>query len=186
MIKWALCKEKIKYSIAKAEKQPFGDGGFDLITVCSGIHWFNIDLFLDEANRLLKSNKWLVVYDNFFISEMEGVEEFSHWYPNVYLKKFPAPKRNNTYDWTNENLLKFKFILEKEETFKNPIHYTMEELILYLTTQSNITAAVEKGELTYEEVETWLKCELTPFFTDALTKRTIYFGNWIKYLHKSK
>jgi len=183
MLKWALSKEKIKYSIAPAEKQPFPDKEFNLITVCSGIHWFNIDNFLIEANRLLTQNGWLIIYDNFFISEMHEQENFGSWYPEIYLKKFPAPKRNNTFDWSYDHLISKNFILEKEEEFKNSVILTKEELILYFTTQSNITDAIEKKQTTYPEVENWLNDELAEFFQKEV-KRTINFGNWVKYLRK--
>jgi ubiquinone/menaquinone biosynthesis C-methylase UbiE len=176
MLKWALSQDKINYSIATAENQPFLDNEFNLITVCSGVHWFNIDRFLEEAYRLLTNNGWLVLYDNFFISEMNGVESFSKWYPEVYLKKFPAPKRNNSYNWSHDNLVNKNFTLIKEDEFKNPISYSKEELILYFTTQSNITAAIESGEITYLEVEQWLHIELTQFFHPKQF-RVINFGN---------
>lgn len=183
MLKWALEPKKISYALAPAEKQPFDSNTFDLITVCSGVHWFDIDKFLIESNRLLKSKGWLVLYDNFFISEMLGVEAFGAWYPEVYLRKFSAPKRNNTYEWTNHHLSGFNFLFEKEVEFKNPITYTLDELILYLTTQSNITATVEQGIMSYDEVETWLHQELSQFF-NGTEIRTINYGNWIKYLKK--
>lgn len=184
MLKLALSPDKINYLIAPAENQPFSDNEFNLITVCSGVHWFNIDNFLVEANRLLNTNGWLVLYDNFFISEMQGVDSFSKWYPEVYLQKFPAPKRNNNYDWSNDHVLSKNFTLDKEEEFKNSISYTKEELILYFTTQSNITAITDSGELTYSEVEEWLNNELTQFFTPDHI-RTLNFGNWIKYLRRN-
>ena len=56
--------------------------------------------------------------------------------------------------------------------------------MLYLTTQSNIIAVVEKKETTYEEVETWLDQELSNFFIEPKRKQAIHFGNWIKYLQK--
>jgi len=115
---------------------------------------------------------------------MLGVEAFSKWYPEVYLKKFPAPKRNNNYNWTNENLVSKNFTLDKEEEFKNPIVYTKNELIGYFSTQSNITAVIEDGQMTYNEVENWLNNELSPFYSTNNT-RTLNFGNWIKYIHKS-
>ncbi len=76
MLHLALQPEKIKYSIAPAEQQPFEDNYLDLITVSSGVHWFDIDKFLIEANRLLKSKSWLVLYENHFISEMVGTNSF--------------------------------------------------------------------------------------------------------------
>ncbi len=162
---------------------PFESNYFDIITVSSGVHWFDIDRFLREANRVLRSKCWLVLYENHFISEMPGVATFGNWFPNIYLQKYPSPKRNNSYEWTNENLQDkgFKFI--KEETFKNPVEFTKEQLILYFTTQSNITATVENSLSSYKEIENWLHKELTPFFGSE-QKRTINYGNWIKYLQK--
>lgn len=155
-----------------------------LLTVCSGVHWFQIDLFLQESHRVLKEDSWLILYDNFFISEMENVPAFNKWFPEVYLKKYPSPPRNNSYDWSNKNLLSKGFSLEKEETFKNQVSFSKEELILYFTTQSNITAAVENKSATYTEIEFWLNKELTAFFSDKNTHQIISYGNWVKYLKK--
>jgi ubiquinone/menaquinone biosynthesis C-methylase UbiE len=184
MLNLALESEKINYSIAPAEQQPFADHTFDLITVSSAVHWFDIDKFLAEANRLLKSNSWLVLYENYFISEMVGGDSFSSWFPNVYLKRFPSPPRNNAYGWTNENLNPKNLNFIAEERFKNPILLTKKQLALYFTTQSNIIAAVEKNETTYEEVENWLYEELSAFFDSDQTTRAINYGNWIKYIQR--
>lgn len=183
MLKLVLNPQEIKYSKASAENLPYENNYFDIITVSSGVHWFNIDQFLREAKRVLKSKSWLVFYENHFISEMPEVESFTNWFPNVYLKKCPSPKRNNNYAWNNENLVDKGFAFVKEEKFKNEIELTKEQLILYFTTQSNITAAVENKVSDYEEIENWLDKELISFFDDG-QKRTINYGNWIKYLQK--
>ena len=90
----------IKYITAPAEEQPFPDNCFDLITVSSGIHWFDIDKFLIEACRLLKSKSWLILYENHFTSEMVDNAAFKTWFTSIYLKKYPSPPRNNKYLWT--------------------------------------------------------------------------------------
>ena len=185
MLNFASKPDKIHYSIASAEQQPFEDNHFDLITVSSGIHWFDIDKFLIEANRLLKSRSWLVLYENHFISEMVRNDNFSNWFPNIYLKKFPSPPRNNAYAWTNENLnpKNLKFI--REERFKNSVILTKKQLTLYFTTQSNIIAAVEKKQTTYEQVENWLDQELASFFDNDDMTQTINYGNCIKYIQRA-
>lgn len=178
------CKnERIEYKKATAERQPFESNYFDIATVSSGVHWFDIDNFLIETNRILKHKSWLILYENHFISEMQGVSEFSLWFPEVYCKKFPSPPRHNNYAWTNENLESKKFRFDFEDKFKNEIEFTKDELILYFTTQSNITSQVENNFTTYKEVENWLDKELKQFFTDKTRK--IYYGNWIKYLQKT-
>jgi ubiquinone/menaquinone biosynthesis C-methylase UbiE len=185
MLNCASQKDNINYSIASAEKQPFPDNFFDLVTVSSGVHWFDIDKFLVEAHRLLKSRNWLVLYENHFISEMSGHDNFTDWFPKVYLKKYPSPPRNNAYSWTNENLAPKNFILITEEKFKNPITFNKKQLALYFTTQSNILSVVEKGETTFEEVEKWLYDELSIFYDNDEMNQTINFGNWIKFIQRA-
>jgi ubiquinone/menaquinone biosynthesis C-methylase UbiE len=185
MLKLAPHRDKINYSMAPAEQQPFADNSFDLITVSSGVHWFDIDKFLIEANRLLKSKSWLVLYENHFIAEMVGEDRFPGWFSSVYLKHFPSPPRNNAYAWTNQNLGPKNLFLVGEEKFKNAVTLTKEQLALYFTTQSNIIAAVEKNQMTYQEIESWLSNELSSFFDNNDTTRTINYGNWIKYIQKA-
>lgn len=185
MLNLAPQHERILYSIAPADQQPFTNQYFDLLTVSSGVHWFNIDKFLVEVDRLLKSRGWLVLYENHFISEMVGNDSFSKWFPEVYVKKFPSPPRNNDYPWTNANLSPRNFHLVSEERFKNAVTFTRKHLALYFTTQSNIIAAVERREVTYEETETWLNQELVPFFENDDTIQIIHYGNWIKFIQKA-
>lgn len=183
MLNLAYQNDKIKYSVSFAENTSFAENYFDLITVSSGVHWFRIDEFLKEVYRILKPNNFLILYENYFISEMQEVEDFKNWFPEVYLNKFPSPPRNNAYNWENENINPKGFTFIKEEKFKNTIEFSQSELILYFTTQSNITSAIENGNATYEEAENWLNKEMNPFFNNK--KRKINYGNWIKYIQKN-
>jgi ubiquinone/menaquinone biosynthesis C-methylase UbiE len=185
MLNYALLPDKISYAIAPAEQQPFAESSFDLITVSSGVHWFDIDRFLVEANRLLKSRSWLVLYENYFISKMAGNENFGNWFFEVYLKKFPSPPRNNTYSWINENLSSKNFDFITEERFENSIIFNKKQLVLYFTTQSNIIAAVDKNPTTYSQVENWLSEELASFFDNDDVTQIINYGNWIKFIQRS-
>jgi ubiquinone/menaquinone biosynthesis C-methylase UbiE len=184
MLNQALEPDKISYALAAAEHQPFTDGYFDLITVSSGVHWFDIDLFLSEAYRLLKNKSWLVLYENHFIAEMAGNEDFSQWFTLVYLKKYPSPSRNDRYAWTQENLSPKHLNLVTEERFKNPVALDKKQLALYFTTQSNVISAVERDETSYEEAESWLSAELALFFDHDEAVRTIDYGNWIKFIQR--
>ena len=175
----------IKYTIAPADEQPFSDNSFDLITVSSGIHWFDIDKFLIEACRLLKSKCWLVLYENYFSSEMVENPTFKTWFTSIYLKNHPSPPRNNKYQWTKENLLPKNLDFVFEKTYQNSITFNKKDLALYLTTQSNIISAVEKGETTYELVEHWLDEQLSTFFDNESTTQTIMYGNWIKFIQRA-
>jgi len=185
MLKLAVEPSQIHYSVAAAEKQPFGDGEFDLITACSAVHWFDIEAFLNETNRLLKKGRWLVIYENFFAGEMDGHDDFNYWVNNVYLARFPSPPRNKNYDWSVQNLQSKNFTIQTPDGFKNPICFTKSQLIAYFITQSNVIAAVERGSCAYEEIALWLDGQLDSYFENDLITRVVYYGNWIKYLRKT-
>lgn len=184
MLTYAKAEKDIKFQKAKAEKQPFEDNSFDLITVSSGVHWFEIDKFLKECNRLLTKQGWLVIYDNFFLSEMKEEIRFKNWMSEMYLKKYPSPSRNYQYDWTKANLVEKGFELINEERFGNEVEFTKAELILYFTTQSNISSVVKNGSENYQEIELWLENELNVFYNETNKSRILGYGNWIKYLKK--
>lgn len=181
MLRHAPLQQHIHYRIAPAEQQPFPDQHFDLITVSSGVHWFDITAFLNEVHRLLKPGGWLVLYENHFIAEMQGQPDFTAWFTNTYLRQFPSPPRNNNYDWSNNNLQPKGFRLAFEERFKNPIEFTRDQLVLYFTTQSNVIAAVESGKMDYTTIDNWLNSQLCPYIPGG-EKRLVLFGNWIRYI----
>ena len=184
MLAFAPCKDIIRYYVAAAELQPFDDHFFDLITVSSGVHWFDIDRFLSEACRTLKSRGWLVLYENYFDAALEAVPAFREWFTNVHLARFPTPPRNNRYDWSNDNLhgMGLQFKEELRSTYTIPM--TKQQLALYLTTQSNVIAKVEGGELGYDDVLGWLDAALDRFFSGEESSRMVNFGNWIKFIQR--
>lgn len=53
---------KIQYIKAAAEDCPTPEKSVDLLTVASGIHWFDIDRFYVEAKRILKPNGIVAVW----------------------------------------------------------------------------------------------------------------------------
>ncbi|HVE60450.1 MAG TPA: class I SAM-dependent methyltransferase, partial [Chitinophagaceae bacterium] len=55
-LKNAVEKDNISYQISTAEKTPFPDDSFDLITVATAYHWFDHTAFHKEATRVGKNN----------------------------------------------------------------------------------------------------------------------------------
>jgi hypothetical protein len=54
--------DNIQYSISPAEKTPFQDNQFDLITVGQALHWFNREQFYNEVNRVGKPGAMIAVW----------------------------------------------------------------------------------------------------------------------------
>lgn len=67
MISNAVKLNNIKYIINKAEELPFKDNTIDAITVSQAFHWFNHDIFFNEAKRVLKPNGTLAIFGYSFV-----------------------------------------------------------------------------------------------------------------------
>lgn len=182
MLNLAKQSSGIKYRNASAEDlSMFEDGSFDLITTSMAFHWFDHKRFLSEAHRVLKIDGWLVPYTNGFYGQMKENESFEGWVKESYAKRYPTPPRNST-QLTTELVDEFGFSSFHMERFQNDVRFTAEEVSAYLTTQSNVIAAVEQGSETIEEVYRWLVSQIKQFFNSD--KATFAFGGIIWYLHK--
>jgi len=62
-----LMNPAMTFSVDSCEKLPYADGTFDIVTVCAAYHHFpNVNIFAQEAYRLLKSNGKIYIADILF------------------------------------------------------------------------------------------------------------------------
>jgi SAM-dependent methyltransferase len=175
--------ERSLYAIADATHLPFVGGQFDLMTLSSAFHWLERERFLREADRVLRPEGWLINYDNYFSGRMEERQDFQKWFREVYLKKYPPPPRASL-NFSVEDSGNGGFHLAGHEAYQNKISFTVDGLIDYLTTHSNIIAAVEGGSEEIEDVRRWIESNLAPVFGE-LREATFLFHGPIWYLRKT-
>ncbi len=181
MIRLASADSNIEYQLANVEHLPFGDGEFDLVTVSQAIHWFAQARFLQEARRVLRTEGWLIVYDNYFAGSEN--EAFNAWHQGSYLERYPSPPRA----WPNfaaEEIEKEGFQVTGDEVLRNTISFSLEGLTDFFASQSNVIAAVEGGDETIDEARAWLKENLERFFETSST-RDFLFNAPIWFLQRS-
>lgn len=182
MLAQALSDSHIQYLEAPAEMLPLPDTSFDLITVSLAFHWFDRDRFLSEAYRLLRPSAWLIIYNNGFSGRMRENPEYEKWDKQSYRARYPTPPRNNQTLEPDE-AQKYGFQFVHQEPYSNDVSFTVEQLASYLTTQSNVIAAVEQGTESNESVYNWLINELAPMF--KVSAATFSFGGSIWYFQKT-
>lgn len=170
----------VAYAAAPAEQLPFRSGTFTLLTVALAFHWFRREEFLQEASRVLGPDGWLVVYNNWWTGRMEENPAFEEWTRGAYIARYPIPARDRRPP--GEGVEQFGFEVEAHERFRNEFRYTLEQVVDYLTTQSNIIAAVERGKESLIGVREWLAREMQPLF--PAEHATFEFGGTIDYLRK--
>ncbi|MBC8103557.1 MAG: class I SAM-dependent methyltransferase [Cytophagales bacterium] len=164
-----------------AERLPFENGSFDLVTVSLAFHWFERELFLAQAHQLLRPRGWLIIYNNGFYGRMGENPAFEHWNRDIYLSRYPSPPRKDQ-PLTDAEAESSGFIFVGRETYTNEVHFTAEQLAAYLLTQSNTIAALEQGSETLDVLNQWLEEQLPPLFPAPVG--TFAFGGRIWYLQR--
>lgn len=153
----------IEYVQGQAERLPFVNDTFDLVTVALAFHWFDQARFLSEVRRTLRPRGWLVLYNNGFTGAMRENPDYQDWMREVYSTRFPVPPRHSE-PLTPAAADAFDLEFVHQERFTNDVTLTPPALAHYLTTQSNVVAAVEQGVERLEEVYRWLLESIAPLF----------------------
>jgi len=176
--------ERIDYLRCPAEALPLASRSFDLLTVSSGLHWFERHAFLAEARRVLRPRGWLVIYDNFFSANLRGNQGFKPWFVSTYFRRFPTPPRNSQ-PLDKRSARQAGFQVLAQDKYTNVVFFNHGQLVDYLLTQTNVIAAIERGESTVDDARAYLTAEVSPYF-QSLEPQAFDFGGPITYLRKDR
>jgi len=144
---------------ASAAHLPCRSGAASIVTVSSGVHWFDQAAFFAEALRVLRTGGLLVLYEHGFLGVPDD-ERFQTWSADVYRARYPTPPRG-AYP-TEVSPAGFTHV--RGEQIVESIPFTQDALVDYFLTQSNTVGPVERGEETIESVRSWLMQETSVFF----------------------
>ncbi|UCG24252.1 MAG: class I SAM-dependent methyltransferase [Chloroflexota bacterium] len=173
--------ERVRYVRARAESMPFPSESIQVITTALAFHWFDRHQFLGEACRVLILEGLLLVYTNGFSGIMREDPAFQKWARGDYPERFPTPPRDSK-PLTPVEAAGAGFLFIGEERYENEVTSTPEELVAYLATQTNVSAAVQQGPESLESASRWLLEQVQPFF--ASEKATFVFVSRAWYLRK--
>jgi SAM-dependent methyltransferase len=181
MLRQAEADQRIHYQVSPAEKMPFANATFDLLTVGLGFHWFDQAAFLQEAHRVLQPGAWLAIYADGFSGDIAENAAFKQWAWEVYPKRFPTPPRRSV-GVSAELVEPHGFTLAATEKFTHDEIMSAEQLTEFLLTQTNVIAAVESGNTPLLEAAAWIAKGVEPFFNAG--QGTMKFGGSIWYLRR--
>ena len=77
-------------AVAAAEALPVRDASVDLVTVSSGVHWFDPARFGAEAARVLRPGGALLLYEHAG-ADLPGEPAYRDWLRGTYLARHPPP-----------------------------------------------------------------------------------------------
>ena len=84
----AIKHDKVEYRVATAEESGLPARSADLITVATGAHWFQLDKFYAEANRVAKHNGVLAVWTYSEASISTAIDPLMTWFAYDFLYSY--------------------------------------------------------------------------------------------------
>jgi hypothetical protein len=101
------------------------------------------------------SSGWLIVYDNRFLGQMKETRSTNGGTGKTTSYATPVrPAIKSLSQKTSAGSTSFD---SSRVNYANEVSFSVEELVAYLMTQSNVIAAVESGAESLESVRTWLE-----------------------------
>ena len=137
----------ITYRATPAEQSPLKDASADLIAVAQAVHWFKLDEFFAEAQRVLKPGGIIALwgYTRTKVTGVEGIDSIIRHYTNHTLANYWPPEvRILNESYVN---IPFPFKELRAPQLRIESEWTLKQLIGYLfswsATQNYIQATGE-------------------------------------------
>jgi ubiquinone/menaquinone biosynthesis C-methylase UbiE len=134
-LKNAVQKENIHYRICSAEKTPFADNSFDLITVATAYHWFDWEAFHTEATRVGKNDCVVAAWAYNIVScGDESVHRLiQDYYFNTVYSYWDKERRHVEHSYQS---VAFDFAPLPSKDFAIQKQWSKQDLVGYLSTWS--------------------------------------------------
>jgi ubiquinone/menaquinone biosynthesis C-methylase UbiE len=167
--------EKIMYLVSSAEKTPIAAHSVDLITVAQAIHWFNVDLFYAEVERVLNPRGAFAIWCYDLLSISPEIDLVLHDFNENIVGPCWPPERY----WIGNHYadLPFPFVEQKAPAFAMRAQWSLDDLLGYLGTWSATQKFIEqRGSDPLEYVAS----QLAPIWGDPRIMKRVHWPLYVK------
>lgn len=90
----AINAERVEYRVARAEESALDDASSDLVTVAQALHWFDINAFFIEVERVLVPGGLLAILSYSLFQTDSAIDEvIDHLYRDILDQDWPPERR---------------------------------------------------------------------------------------------
>lgn len=131
----------IHYTNCPAEKTPFQDNSFDLITVAQALHWFSFDNFFNEVKRVAKPNAYFATWMYGLNHVNDSVDTLvRHLYKPILGDYWDAERHHIDELYAH---IPFPFETIETATFSYTVRWHIEHYLGYLRTWSSVQKYIQ-------------------------------------------
>jgi SAM-dependent methyltransferase len=146
----ALPHEQVEYRVAAAENSGIQSGTIDLIMVAQALHWFDLDRFYAEAQRVMKPDGVVAASAYNLLHIEPAIDEIVNRYYNEVVGPFWPPERELVEQFAD---LPFPFHEIDPPKFQMTTQWNLDHLLGYLRTWSSTQRfIVAKGSDPLEQI----------------------------------
>ncbi|MDB5241953.1 MAG: SAM-dependent methyltransferase [Spirosoma sp.] len=169
----AVQKSNIRYQISPAERTPFADHTFDLITVAQALHWFDVDAFHHEVHRVAKLGAVIAEWGYGLANISPDLDVLMLDFYRNRVGPYWDPQRK--YIDTAYATLPFPFADVKRTEFMVQRHWPLDRFLNYLRTWSAVRQYIHENE---EDPVVSLGDRLKPLWGDG--EREVLFPVFLR------
>ena len=126
--------ERVEYRVAPAENSGIESKTIDLIMVAQALHWFDLDRFYTEVQRVLKNNGVFAASAYNLLHVEPAIDEVVNRYYYEVVGPFWPPERKLVEQFAD---LPFPFHEIDASNFEITAHWNLDHLLGYLRTWSS-------------------------------------------------
>lgn len=164
----------------QAERLPFADETFELLTAAGSVNYSDLDLFLPEAARVLTPGGALLIYDFTAGRRLRGSALLEAW-SDAFERRYP-PLPGYALDVRGLAYDRAGLRLERYDELEVAIPMNLASYLAYAMSETSIEAAIRRGA-SEAEIRAWCHETLWPVFGGEL--KEVIFDAYIAEVRKS-
>ena len=160
---WRTVAPRARFVIGQAERLPFADQSFDLVSAAGSLNYADLPAALAEIARVLTRDGTFLLYDFSTGRRSETGDELARWFGS-FERRFPWPPGWQPLDVRGLPLAAHRLRLVDYADVETRLPMSFDAYLRYMLSETNVDNAIARGACTAEQARDWCRETLAPVF----------------------